>query len=140
MVEAGPKAQLPGPVFLEIQQILLKNFGAVCGVIEAVTVISLLILVMLLRGRKKAFWLTLLSLVSLVVMIGVWAIFLKPINAQVNSWTAITMPGNWIDFRDQWQYYHLVLEVISVFGYGMLIFSVLQDSVSPNNNKTIQNS
>jgi hypothetical protein len=128
LIEAGPKAQLAGPVFLIIQQILLKNFIAVRGFIDLATIGSLLILVILLRGRRTAFWLSLLSLGSLMTVIGIWAIFLKPINAQINSWTVMTMPGKWIDFRDLWQYYHLLGEVFLVFGYSMLILSVLLDS------------
>lgn len=132
LIEAGPKAQLAGPVFLVIQQILLKNFAAVRGFIDLVTIGSLLVLVILLRGRRAAFWLSLFSLGSLMTVIGIWTIFLKPINIQIDSWTVMTMPGNWLDFRDLWQYYHLLGEVILAFGYIMLILSVLLDRRVPN--------
>jgi hypothetical protein len=34
MLQRGPKATLPAPIFLSVQQTLLRNYGAAVGAIE----------------------------------------------------------------------------------------------------------
>src|SRR5207247_11478946 len=58
MLQRVPKSTLPGPIFLSVQQILLRNYGATLGAIEAGAFVSTLVSTFLVRSRPAVLVLT----------------------------------------------------------------------------------
>ena len=61
----------------------------------------------------------------LVAAFSVWGIFIEPINAVVDAWTASSYPTNWTQYRDRWHLFHIVRFILLTIGMGSLISSVL---------------
>lgn len=118
LLQAGPKATLPVSDFLTIQQVLLRRYGLGVGLVEGGTVVAVAITAFSVRHEPRQLHLTVVTLVCLLAMIAIWAIAINPINAQINSWSAATVPENWRDARDSWHRLHAMR-----FGLAAIAFA-----------------
>jgi hypothetical protein len=74
LLQRSPKAELPGPQFLAIQQILLRNYGAVIGALEVTALLLAGLLAVLVRARPALFYLAAGAATCLALMIAIWAV------------------------------------------------------------------
>ena len=121
--------QMPGKLALPLDCfILVQNqvisYRVKLGFIEIPSFVSAALATILTR-RSKAFWLTLIGVVCMVLMWVVWAIFIQPINQQIDGWTSANALSNWTDIRYQWHFYHLIRLGIAVIGMVALTLSLL---------------
>jgi Domain of unknown function (DUF1772) len=126
--------QMPGKLSLPLDcYILVQNqvisYRVKLAFIEIPSIISAVAATVLLRNHRKAFWLNLIGAVSIVLMWAIWAIFIQPINQQIDGWTVTNFPRNWSDIRYQWHFYHLIRLVIALIGMVALTLSLLVDRV-----------
>ena len=128
VLKISNKATLPGSIYLNVQQVLYQNWGQLVGAIEVGALLSTLAVLFLVRQHRLAFFLTSLGTLCVVAMILVWAIFINPINMQINTWTVESLPTNWMQIRDRWEYFHATRAAISVVGLSALILAVLVDT------------
>jgi len=126
MLQRVPKSTLPGPIFLSVQQILLRNYGATLGAIEAGAFVSTLVSTFLVRSRPAVLVLTATACACVAAMIAVWAVWIKPINKAVNSWSPDSMPSNWPEFRDRWHRLHTIRAGLALLGLSALIIAVIE--------------
>lgn len=117
------KLSLPLDCYILVQNQVIV-YRVKLGFIEIPSLVSAALATILIR-RQKAFWLTLIGLVCMVLMWVVWAIFIQPINQQIDSWTSINAPSNWTDIRYQWHFYHLIRLEIAAIGMAALTLSLL---------------
>ncbi len=96
-------------------------------VIEVAAVLSTIVLVFMVRRRKPAFALTLVAAIALVLSTAAWWAFVYPVNRELLIWTTETLPQNWTDFRDQWEYAHAARAVLMFVALGALVWSVLAE-------------
>ncbi|MBD2648294.1 MULTISPECIES: anthrone oxygenase family protein [Nostoc] len=76
--------------------------------IEIPSVVFAMLATLLIRPQRKSFWLTLVGLVCMILMWLIWALFIQPINQQIDTWIPVNAPSNWAELRYQWHFYHLV--------------------------------
>jgi hypothetical protein len=126
LVQRGREAQLSGPQFLAVQQILLRNYGTVVGGLEASALVCALVLVVVVHARPLLFYLAGGPAVCLALMIGIWAGWINPINKNVNSWTPESLPPDWAEFRDRWHALHTLRLILSLVGLSALIALTLR--------------
>lgn len=127
VLEISGKVTLSAPVYLNVQQVLYQDFGEVMAFVEPLALLTTLAVLFLVRQRRLVFFLTLAGVIGLAAELMVWAAFINPINMQVNSWTAESLPANWMEFRDRWEYFHATRAVLLGVGLSVLIFAVLVD-------------
>jgi Domain of unknown function (DUF1772) len=97
--------------------------------IEMGAIITGAVLVILVRKRRPAFYLTLVGAILLTVAFFlVWMPFISPVNAETAKWTVDSIPGNWMELRRQWEYAHRARFVLQVIGLGALLLSVLVET------------
>ncbi|MDJ0692602.1 MAG: hypothetical protein QNJ41_29490 [Xenococcaceae cyanobacterium MO_188.B32] len=65
------------------------------GIAEIGSFLAMLVILWLVRTKTLTFRLTLGALLMLVAAFLVWGIFISPINAVVDTWTASSFPENW---------------------------------------------
>jgi hypothetical protein len=128
LLQASTKKELPAPDFLKVQTTLYNNYGAVAPVLEGGTLLSTLVQLSLVRGRRPAFPLSLLALSCMVAELAVWVTNVNPINKEVASWTPETMPEDWAaSGRDRWHFYHNVRLVLWLIAFSALLLSEILD-------------
>lgn len=129
-LELPNKMTLPAETWLTVQQILYRGFGAKAGPIEVGAVVSSLILLFLVRKHRSAFVWSLIASVCFVAGLVLWFQVINPVNLLVDSWTPTTLPKNWMQVRDQWEYGHAAHATLFILGLIAAIIAVLADATS----------
>jgi hypothetical protein len=129
--------QMPGKLTLPLDcYILVQNqvisYRVKLAFIEIPSIASATAATVLIRNHRKAFWLTLIGAACMVLMWAIWAIWIQPINQQIDGWAATTAPSNWVDIRYQWHFYHLIRLVIASLGMTALTLSLLVGKMKPS--------
>jgi hypothetical protein len=110
-------------------QSMYQMFGPPVGaIIDVGAVILSIALVFFVRHRHRAFWWTLAGAGLLVAGHAIWWIYINPINNTMVNWTIDTMPADWMVYREQWEYTHVIIAVIKIIGLSALIASVLVET------------
>ncbi|MGH2617302.1 MAG: anthrone oxygenase family protein [Thermomicrobiales bacterium] len=78
--------------------------------------------------RRPAFGLTLAGTGDLAAALAVWFAFVAPMNKKVATWSADSIPADWIRVRDQWEFAHAVRVVLQLSGFSMLLASVIAET------------
>jgi hypothetical protein len=122
------KLAYQGPVWLLLQQTLYGNYRVLGLLIELGALSCMVLLVLLVRGRRPALGWTVFAAVCLGGAQAVWWAGIVPVNAQVAQFTAHTLPADWNLLRVQWEYAHAVRAVLQVAALGALVLSVLAET------------
>jgi len=64
-------------------------------------------------------------LLLFVVVLLVTLLVNVPIDNQIKQWTVATLPSNWEQVRDRWQFYHTIRTFASLAGLGCALASAL---------------
>jgi hypothetical protein len=104
---------------------LYQGFGTVGSVIEVTAILSAIVLSFFVRKHRLVFQWTLLGTVCLVVALVIWFVFIAPVNAEIDTWTLNSIPADWTQWRNQWEYTHATRFVIHLIGFSALLISIL---------------
>jgi hypothetical protein len=126
MSRAG-KITLPGPLFIAVQNTLYRSWGKKVGAVEIGAFLSTLTVTVLARGKGPIFALSLASLLCLVGMMLLWAVFINPINVRVRASTSECLPADWALLRDRWHRLHAIRAIFAIIGLSTLISALLLD-------------
>jgi hypothetical protein len=126
MSRAG-KITLPGPLFIAVQNTLYRSWGKKVGAVEIGAFLSTLTVTVLARGKGPIFALSLASLLCLVGMMLLWAVFINPINVRVRASTSECLPVDWALLRDRWHRLHAIRAIFAIIGLSSLISALLLD-------------
>lgn len=124
-LELPNKMALSATDYLLVQQHLYEGFGRVIGPIEQGAFLAAIAAAVLVRKRLAPFFLTLLAVVCCVAALIVWQLYNGSVNQAVASWTAATMPSDWMTYRDHWEYAHATRAVLYTISLGALSLSAL---------------
>jgi uncharacterized membrane protein len=121
-------ASIRPETFLEVGHTMIANLGGPMSVLmPAALASSVLLLVVLFRDRGGAAFT--LAVAGFVLMVGALVTTLTvnvPIDAQINDWTAMTLPPDWAATRDRWERYHTIRTFVSIAALGCAIASALR--------------
>jgi ribose/xylose/arabinose/galactoside ABC-type transport system permease subunit len=121
LLELPNKIGLSRDDYLIVQQIY--RGWALLGFVVAGALLSTLVLMIMVRGRRKAFVLTLVAFLCIVGTQVVFWTFTYPANRQTDNWTVL--PQSWMALRAQWEYSHAASAVLNLIALIALILSVL---------------
>ena len=124
LMQLPGKSQLSVTMFIAVQTVLIQ-YKIGLGVVEIGSFLAMLIILWLVRTKTLTFCLTLGALLMLIAAFLVWGVFIEPINAVVDTWTANSFPDNWTSYRDRWHLFHIVRLILLTVGTSSLIGSVL---------------
>lgn len=126
LLELPNKLALPAVAWWGLRQVLYNGFGRILGPVEWVALFSTLLVLFLVRRRPDAFMLTLVSALCITAELIVWVTFVGPANVRVD--TSASVPADWIQVRDQWEYGHAARAALLLIGLSTLNLSVLMDT------------
>jgi ABC-type xylose transport system permease subunit len=138
-LELPPKMQYDGQLYVTVQNTLYQYFGAP-GPGAIVTVgafVSAIALLLRVRKRRPAFCWTLIGTLCLGLAFPVvyfWQI--EPVNVVFRQATPQSLPTNWMQLRQQWEYGHLTNFVLTLFSFSTLLISVLVETSTNRRYKT----
>ena len=119
-------ASLSTATFLEVADAMIGNLGTVMAILMPAAILSTLpVLYLLSRRRPKAFYATLVGLMFFVVALLITLLIEVPLDLQFAQWTAATLPADWQQLRDRWEFWHVVRSWVSVAGLALMIAGAL---------------
>lgn len=119
-------ASLSPEVFLANGKAFIQNLAVLMSILMPLTLLSTLpVLLWLPEKRASAFYLTLTSLVFMIVATLVTVLVEVPIDNQIMIWTPTTLPSSWEAIPDRWEFYHTVRTFVSLAGLGSALAGAL---------------
>ena len=112
--------------FIHIGKTIIANVALPMAILMPVTLLMMLIAMWLsFRMNRSSFYLYALSfllmIVTLIITVGVEV----PIDNQIKTWTAATIPANWESLRHTWDQFHTIrtftsIASVSFFAWGLI--------------------
>jgi ABC-type xylose transport system permease subunit len=129
VLELPAKMNYPASLYLTIQQSLYWQFGSFPGIFSEVgAIFGVIALTVFVRKRQPAFFLTLAGAIFLALALVIWFLFVAPMNAEFAQWTVDSIPANWTQVRNQWEYSHATRFVLQLIGFSALLISILAET------------
>jgi hypothetical protein len=128
VLEMPVKMQADGQLWTTLQHTLYRYFAILGGTVEVGAILAAALLSYRVRGRSRAFRLSVVGAVGLAASFAVWLGFVNPVNRQTAAWTVDSIPGNWAAWRAQWEYGHAVRFALHVIAFSALTLSVLVET------------
>ncbi|WP_250126293.1 DUF1772 domain-containing protein [Chroococcidiopsis sp. CCMEE 29] len=129
-LELPAKMQDEGAFYVAIQNSLYRYFGAPGpgAWITVGAVLSAIALTVLVRNRRPAFWWTLVGTLCLTIAFPlIYFVRIEPVNGVIEQATTRSVPKDWMQLRDQWEYAHATNFIFGLAGFSALVISVLVD-------------
>ncbi|MBB5338404.1 anthrone oxygenase family protein [Tunturiibacter gelidoferens] len=99
----------PPELFLAIVDRMNRNMAPVMTVLMPATLLSIVpVLLLSYRERPIVCYLNAIAFALFIVALLVTVVVEVPIVQQIVTWTASTLPDNWLQLRDRWMRFHLV--------------------------------
>ncbi len=128
LLELPAKMTYDGALWVTLQQSLYGAFGTVGAAFEVGAVVTTVVLAILVRHGQPAFGWTFFAAVCMVAAHAAFWIWLAPVNSTVAAISLETLPPNWMDLRNQWEYTHAARAIIQISALAALVFSVLVET------------
>lgn len=130
-LELPAKMQYSASQYIAIQNSLYVAFGPpnIGAIIEPAAPLAAIGLAVLVRKRRPAFQLTLVAIAFMVLAFPViFFAFTEPVNAAIRNATPESIPENWEQLRNQWEYSHLARFICHFAAFSALVLSVLVET------------
>lgn len=104
--------------YVEQQQNMLQALRVLMIVLVFVGTVITILAALLQRKNRITFFMLLMASAFLIVCIGITRFGNKPIDDLVMTWRVDSLPGNWMELRDQWWRLHIlrvITEVVALF-------------------------
>jgi Domain of unknown function (DUF1772) len=129
VLELPAKMNYPASLYLTIQHSLYWQFGSFPGIFSEIgAIVCAIALTFLVRKRRPAFNWTIIGVNFLTLALVVWFSFVAPMNAEFAQWTVDSIPADWTQVRNQWEYSHTTRFVLQLVGFSALLISILVET------------
>ena len=107
--------QLSPETFLAVGHEMIQNLGVPMAVLLPLALLSALVtLVLLWPDRTAAFWWLAAGFVLMLAALVITLAVEVPIDNQIETWTAATLPGDWRSIQSRWELWHTVRTYASI--------------------------
>lgn len=112
--------------FLEVAHAMIGNLGTVMAILMPAAMLATLpVLYLLYQRRSEAFYPTLAGFGLFVVALLITLLVEVPLDIEFTRWTTTTLPANWQQLRERWEFWHVMRSWVSVAGLGLLLAAAL---------------
>lgn len=102
---------------------------ALFGITVVGAIVFNLLLALVLRRQRPAFWFALAGFVLVAITLVIFFIWTQPANLATEFWTSA--PENWETLRRQWEYTHATSAVLTFLALCSVVLSTLLTPPSP---------
>lgn len=93
--------------FIHNGKAIINNLATPMRIIFPLCILFVLWTVWLTRkNNRKGFYFTLISFICLLIALLITLLVEVPIDNQIKTWTASTVPSNWAVIREKWGTFH----------------------------------
>jgi uncharacterized membrane protein len=103
----------------------VRRHGIVLGFIEAGALIALLVALFKVPVGSTEMWLVGGAAVCVAAMIGIWAVWLRPLNVTIAGWDPDALPADWARHHTRWSTYHRLRVVLAIIATALLLMGLM---------------
>ncbi|MCF3108003.1 DUF1772 domain-containing protein [Niabella sp. CC-SYL272] len=115
----------PPDHFIRIGQTIIDNVALPMRILMPATLLAQLLLCVGFWKQKPAVYFFAASFIFMIVALLITLLVEVPIDNQVKTWTAATIPDGWTALRATWKQFHFYRTVSSVLSFILLTTPVL---------------
>lgn len=128
VLELPNKLALDAQLWLAVQQHLYRGWGPFIGApTELGALFTSLVLVYLRRRSRAVFAATVLASLGYVGMLAAFFVLNQPVNVAFASWTATSMPPDWMAYRARWEAGHTIAAAFALASLALLIRAYVRE-------------
>jgi hypothetical protein len=126
---------LPVEIFIIIGKEIIANVAVPMRIIMPASLLGLMILLLGSRKNKRVYFYSmllcfLLFLTALIITVAIEV----PIDNQIKTWTAATVPGNWEAIRDRWETFHTTRTFVALTGIMFFLIAMMNSNKQKQGN------
>ena len=108
--------RLSPETFLAVGHEMIRNLGVPMAILLPLALLSALVTLALqwAGGRTAAFWWMAAGFLLMVAALVITLAVEVPIDNQIETWTAATLPGNWRSIQTRWELWHTIRTFASI--------------------------
>jgi uncharacterized membrane protein len=108
--------RLSAETFVAVGHQMIQNLGAPMAVLLPLALLSALVTLALLwpGGRTAAFWWMAAGFLLMVAALVITLAVEVPIDNQIETWTAATLPADWRSIQSRWELFHTIRTFLSI--------------------------
>lgn len=117
---------LPSGIFITIGKEIMNNVAVTMSIIMPASIACLIVLLISSwKVRTVYFYCILTALILFIIALIITLAVEVPIDNQIKTWTAATIPPDWEDIRDRWERYHTIRTFLSLACSSFFIIAIL---------------
>lgn len=113
--------------FLETHQGAVRGLNVLLPAMGMGAILLTGLLAVFARHNAIALKIYALALILMAIAGAITGFANQPINAEVMTWTAETIPAHWTEIRDLWWNWHIVRMLVTIVGVVVLMLAVFAD-------------
>ena len=112
--------------FIHIGQTIIGNVAWPMRILMPACILFMIMSALLVAEKNSAgFYLSVTACLLIVVALLITLLVEVPIDNQIRTWTAETVPADWTTLRACWETFHAARTFVSLGSLGSLILAVL---------------
>jgi uncharacterized membrane protein len=112
--------------FIHIGQTIIRNVAWPMRILMPACILFMIVSASLVTEKNSPrFYLSVTACLLIVIALLVTLLVEVPIDNQIRTWTAETVPTDWTTLRARWQVFHTARTFVSLASLGSLILAVL---------------
>jgi uncharacterized membrane protein len=112
--------------FIHIGQTIIRNVAWPMRILMPACILFMIVSASLVTEKKSPrFYLSVTACLLIVATLLITLVVEVPIDNQIRTWTAETVPTDWTTLRARWQAFHTARTFVSLASLGSLILAVL---------------
>jgi hypothetical protein len=127
LLQLAPRMHYDADLYLATQRTLFQYYGSVGAVVEGGAIVAVGFLVLLVRNRRPALWLTVAAALCLVAATLIWFRWTNPADLALVS-AAAAPPPDWMRLRVVWESTQAVRAALDVTALALLALSVVWET------------
>lgn len=113
-------------IFIIIGKEIMNNVAVTMSIIMPASIVGLLILLIgSWKARTVYFYCMLTTLILFIIALIVTLAVEVPIDNQIRTWTVTTIPADWENIRDRWEWYHTIRTFLTLTCISFFITAIL---------------
>ena len=118
--------ELQPETFITIGKQIIKNVALPMSIIMPASIIGLVILfIMSWKTKSLYFYCIFITLFLFIIALIITVAVEVPMDNQIKTWTAATIPFNWQYIRNHWEHYHTIRTLVSLTGMVFFLIAIM---------------
>ena len=125
--------------FIHIGKTIIENLAMPMRIIMPSCVVLVILSAWIYPDKKSAgFSFSVAACLLIVITLLVTLLIEVPIDHQIKTWTASSLPSDWQSIRDRWQFFHTVRTFTSLASFASLALAVVFKKQERLNRKQVK--